>query len=136
MIAQTHVTHETTANTTGTPSAISEISTPPAVEQKQLQPSDAVAIRILRLDSKIQAIASGAVASLLMFIATNWLVVKGGATIGPHLGLLSQYFVGYSVTFEGSLIGAAYAFGFGTVVGYVLTRFYNAIAASREQTCG
>ena len=42
--------------------------------------------------------------ALGLFIATNWLVIKGGERVGPHLQLLSQYFIGYRVTFLGSFI--------------------------------
>ena len=43
-----------------------------------------------------------------------------GDVIGPHLALLSQFFVGYRVTFLGSLIGFANAFAGGYVAGYAV----------------
>jgi hypothetical protein len=73
------------------------------------------------------------VAGLGVFIATNWLILKGGATVGPHLALLGQFFIGYRVTFVGSLIGFAYAFVGGFLVGYFVARSYNSIAAWRER---
>jgi ABC-type dipeptide/oligopeptide/nickel transport system permease subunit len=60
------------------------------------------------------------------------LVIKGGERVGPHLILLSQYFIGYKVTFFGSFIGAAYGFAFGTICGALMGWIYNKIAAFRQ----
>ena len=45
--------------------------------------------------------------------------------VGPHLSLLGQFFIGYQVTFVGSLIGLAYGFVTGFLVGYCGARIYN-----------
>ena len=86
----------------------------------------------LRLNSKLLGIMLGLLAALGVFLATNFLVLKGGPldasgkpVVGPHLVLLSQYFVGYRVTFVGSLIGAAYGFGLGFVTGALIGWLYN-----------
>jgi len=87
---------------------------------------------LLRLNAKIQGIVTGIVAGVALFIATNWLILKGGDIVGPHLSLLSQFFPGYRVTFAGSLLGFAYAFVCGFVVGYSVARIYNWIVDLRE----
>lgn len=84
--------------------------------------------RVLRLNAKIQGVVIGLLAGLALFVATNWLVLKGGAVVGPHLSLLGQYFIGYRVTFVGSLIGFAYAFVSGFVVAYGFATLYNVFA--------
>ena len=84
-----------------------------------------VLTRALRLNATVQGIVTGLVAGLGVFIATNWLVLKGGERIGPHLSLLGQYFIGYRVSFLGSLLGFFYAFVIGYVVGYMVGRVYN-----------
>jgi hypothetical protein len=89
-------------------------------------------IRILRLEAIVQGVAWGLVAGLGLFVATNWLVVKGGRVVGPHLSLLRQFFIGYEVTFLGSLIGFAYAFGCGFVAGYVVSIVYNHVVRRRS----
>lgn len=94
---------------------------------------EAVRIRLLRLNATVQGLATGAVAGTGLFIATNWLVIKGGPVIGPHLALLGQYFIGYEVTFVGSLIGFAYAFVAGFAIGYGVSWVYNAIATRRYE---
>jgi len=99
-------------------------------DQKRLE--EVVLTRLLRLDAKIQGVVTGIVAGLGLFIATNWLVLKGGNVIGPHLSLLSQFFFGYSVTFAGSLIGFAYAFVCGFIVEYSVATIYNWIVGLRE----
>ncbi len=75
-----------------------------------------------------QAIATGVLAGLGIFVATNWLVLKGGPVVGPNLALLAQFCPGYSVTFGGSLIGSAYGFVYGgaAAVGWIYNRFVQA----------
>ncbi len=89
--------------------------------------------RLLRLNATVQGFVTGIVAGLGIFIATNWLVLKGGDVVGPHLSLLGQFFIGYEVTFVGSLIGFVYGFAAGFVVGYGVARMYNYIADLRER---
>jgi len=91
-----------------------------------------VLARLLRLNARVQGIVTGLVAGLGIFFVTNWLVLKGGKVVGPHLALLGQFFIGYRVTFLGSLIGFAYGFVAGFVVGYVVARTYNWIADLKE----
>ncbi len=81
-----------------------------------------VKVRMVRLNATIQGIAAGVILGLGLFVATNWLVVKGGPVVGPNLSLLGQFFIGYRVSFVGSLIGLAYGFVLGFVVGYVTAR--------------
>lgn len=99
-------------------------------EEKRLE--EVILTRLVRLNAKIQGIVVGLVAGLGLFIATNWLVLKGGKLVGLHLGLLGQFFIGYHVTFLGSLVGFAYAFVCGFVVGYSVARIYNWIAYLKE----
>src|SRR5262245_16268107 len=84
-----------------------------------------VMTRVLRLNAVVQGIVSGIVAGAAMFIATNWLVLKGGPVVGPHLALLGQFFPGYRVTFAGSLIGLAYGFVVGFAAGFAIAWLYN-----------
>ncbi len=101
-----------------------------AERKKSLE--ELVLTRLLRLNARVQGIVTGIVVGLALFIGTNWLVLKGGDVVGPHLSLLSQYFIGYRVTFVGSLIGFAYAFVCGFAGGYFVARMYNWIVGLRE----
>jgi hypothetical protein len=87
---------------------------------------------ILWLNMKALGFALGLLFGLVMFIATNWLVLKGGEPMGPHLGLLSQYFIGYKVSFLGSFIGFAYGFALGTLSGALMGWIYNKIVEVRN----
>jgi hypothetical protein len=92
-----------------------------------------VMVRLLRLNATIQGVTVGIILGLGIFVATNWLVLKGGAVVGPHLALLGQFFVGYRVTFLGSLIGFAYGFALGFLAGYGAAVIYNAIRDLRSR---
>ena len=82
---------------------------------------------VLRLNGHILGFVLGVIGGLVIFVATNWLVLKGGDVVGPHLGLLGQFFIGYSVTFTGSFIGAAYGFVTGYASGLIIGWIYNAV---------
>jgi hypothetical protein len=92
---------------------------------------DVLASAILRLSGTILGLVLGTVFALIIFVATNILVIKGGPVVGPHLSLLGQYFIGYTVTFVGSLIGSVYAFALGFVSGVLIARIYNGVALLR-----
>jgi hypothetical protein len=102
------------------------------VDDKEEALRDAILVQLLYLNARVHGIVVGLLAGLAIFVATNWLVLKGGEVVGPHLTLLGQYFVGYRVSFVGSLIGFAYGFVTGYVVGYGAARLYNAITRLRE----
>lgn len=87
---------------------------------------------VLLLDAKVLGFVLGVVCGLGLFVATIWLVIKGGDRVGPHLQLLSQYFIGYKVTWVGSFIGAAYGFAVGTLAGAAIGWIYNRITALRN----
>lgn len=83
---------------------------------------------LLRLNARAWGIATGLLLGLGLFVATNFLVLKGGDVVGPHLGLLGVYLPGYRVTFAGSLIGFVYMFVIGYGLGRLVGAVYNAVA--------
>jgi hypothetical protein len=83
---------------------------------------------VARLNAKLMGLVLGFLFGIGLFIATNFLVLKGGENVGAHLGLLSQFFPGYRVTFLGSIIGFLYAFVVGFGIGAALGFVYNKIA--------
>ena len=87
-----------------------------------------LATEIARINGTILALVLGVMAGLLVFIATAWLVIKGGPQVGPHLGLLGQFFPGYSVSFLGSLAGLAWGAVAGAAVGWTIAWLYNRLA--------
>jgi hypothetical protein len=87
---------------------------------------------IVRLNSKVLGVILGLLFGLVMFIATIWLVLKGGTRVGPHLQLLSQFFIGYRVSFLGSIVGFAYGFAIGTLSGALIGWIYNKFVDHRN----
>lgn len=94
---------------------------------------------ILRLNARVFGLVLGIVLGLLVFVATNWLLLKGGHrtpdgryVVGPHLQLLSQFFIGYRVSFWGSIIGFFYGFALGTLSGSAIGWIYNKIVDWRR----
>jgi hypothetical protein len=92
-----------------------------------------VLVELLRLNGAILGLILGLLFGLGIFIATNFLLIKGGDVVGPHLALLGQFFLGYQVTFVGSIIGFFYGLSLGFVLGYVIAGLYNWMASLREK---
>lgn len=87
---------------------------------------------IVRLRSRVMATVFALVGGTGVFLATAWLLVRGGPSVGLHLNLLSNYFPGYSVTWLGSLIGFVYGCIVGGVVGWSLAWIYNRVTDIRH----
>lgn len=88
---------------------------------------------VLILNAKVLGLILGLLFGFAIFVATNWLVLKGGKVVGPHLQLLGQFFIGYRVSFLGSIIGFFYGFAFGTLAGGAIGWIYNKIAILRSK---
>jgi hypothetical protein len=98
------------------------------VQEKKTTTGERITLTgVLRLNAMVLGLVSGILCGLTLFAATIWLVIKGGDPVGPHLGLLNQYFWGYSVTIHGSLIGFAYGFFCGASAGGMVGYIYNKI---------
>ena len=82
---------------------------------------------VIRLNGNVLGFVMGTLLALAIFVATNWLVLKGGEVVGPHMQLLDQFYWGYTVTFVGSFIGAAYAFATGYIAGLFIGWIYNGV---------
>lgn len=87
---------------------------------------------VVRLNGHVLGFVLGAICALVLFAATIWLVIKGGEVVGPHLGLLGNYFIGYSVTVTGSIVGGLYAFVLGYICGLIISSVYNFIVLIRS----
>ena len=108
--------------------------------EKKSDKEDAIFKGILRINSKFLGLTLGLLLGLIIFIATIWLVIKGGYisqsgeyVVGPHLQLLSQFFIGYRVSFLGSIIGFLYAFALGSICGSIIGFLYNKIVDWRNR---
>jgi hypothetical protein len=85
----------------------------------------ALAVMLAKIDPVALGVSTGTLSGSLLFLATNALVLKGGEVVGPTLGLLREYFPGYSVTVEGSLVGLVYAGVLGFLGGWSFAHLRN-----------
>lgn len=102
------------------------------MSQAERTPPNLVLVRIARLNAVAQGLATGVVVGGGLFLATIWLVIKGGVVVGPHLALLGEFLPGYRVSVAGSVVGLAYGLVGGFAAGYVVGRLYNWVAALRH----
>jgi hypothetical protein len=87
---------------------------------------------VVALQAGVLALVSAVIGGLGLFLMTVWLVIKGGPRVGQHLSLISQYLVGYSVTWKGSIVGLFYGALIGGIVGWMVAKIYNWVARLRH----
>jgi hypothetical protein len=80
---------------------------------------DLLALAFLPLHKRAFGMATGLVAAIGVFLATAIYLLRNPEP-GFDLGLLAQYFAGYSVSWRGAFIGAAWAGFSGFVLGWFL----------------
>ena len=90
--------------------------------------SSTVQASLLRLNARAWGISAGLLFGVGLFLATIFLVIRGGPNIGQHLSLLRVFFPGYSVTWLGAFIGFIYAFVVGYGLGRIIGSVYNRLA--------
>jgi hypothetical protein len=88
---------------------------------------------VMRLSGVALGTGLGAVLALQLLVTTNWLVIRGTAAYSSNAALLAHYLPGYTVSFVGSLIGAAELFVLALVSACLVSLVYNAIAAKRSK---
>ena len=86
----------------------------------------------VRLRARVTAMVFGMVGGTGLFVATVWLLARGGPRVGEHLGLLGNYYPGYDVTWPGAFIGFFYGALTGAVIGWSIAWVYNQVADSRD----
>ena len=79
------------------------------------------------------AVVFGMVCGAGLFVATVWLLIRGGPDVGRNLGLLSNYYPGYDVTWPGAVVGLFYGAVFGALVGWSTAWIYNQVTEFRER---
>jgi len=87
----------------------------------------------VRINGSSWGLATGLLLAVGSFAATNALVLRGGDNVGELLGHLALYLPGYSVTFPGSVIGAAYLFAIGYLAGRLVGWVYNEAVERAER---
>lgn len=85
----------------------------------------ALARAVARLRAGIMAAVVGLTAGAGLWLATAWLVIRGGDNVGAHLRLLRFYFPGYTVSWGGAFVGFVYGALVGGLAGFLLAWIYN-----------
>lgn len=79
----------------------------------------------VRLAGGSWGLATGSLLALVLLVVTAVLTLRGGDNVGPLLRNLGIYFPGYEVTLTGALIGGAYVFAAGWLIGRLIGAVYN-----------
>ena len=87
---------------------------------------------IARIKTNALAVVGAILGGFGLFVMTAWLLIKDGPNVGEHLQLLSNYFIGYSVTWWGSIVGLFYGALCGGIIGWAVGMIYNTIVKMRE----
>jgi len=82
----------------------------------------------MRLDNKAFGLASGILWGATVFVATLWVLWKGG---GNTFGLLDKFYLGYSVSYLGAFVGLIWGFIDGFVCGWIFSWLYNYFTKSK-----
>lgn len=88
---------------------------------------------VARIQAGVLAVVCAMLGGIGLFAVTAWLLLKGGPRVGEHLQLLGYYFIGYSVTWTGSLVGLCYGALTGGIVGWTIATVYNQIVDLRQR---
>lgn len=99
----------------------------------QPRQTDEISQTLARIKADALALVCALIGGSGLFVMTVWLVIKDGPKAGQHLQLLSNYFIGYSVTWPGAFVGLLYGALTGGVVGWVIGRIYNGIVNVRQK---
>ncbi|HJQ85128.1 MAG TPA: NAD(P)/FAD-dependent oxidoreductase [Candidatus Binatia bacterium] len=81
-----------------------------------------------KLDRIALGLALGLVGGVGLFLASLFLLVKGGPHVGYHLNLLGQFLPGYRVSSAGMFVGLAWGLVGGFVAGWTFAVLRNAVA--------
>lgn len=90
--------------------------------------SSTVKASLMRLNARAWGISTGLLLGGGLFLATVFLVIRGGPMVGQHLSMLRVFFPGYSVTWIGAFVGFIYAFVLGYGLGRIIGSVYNRLA--------
>ena len=90
--------------------------------------SSTVQASLMRLNARAWGISTGLLLGSGLFLATVFLVIRGGPMVGQHLVMLRAFFPGYSVTWLGAFVGFIYAFVLGYGLGRIIGSVYNRLA--------
>ena len=103
-----------------------------AIRDANYDGTNEVSRAVARMHTGVLALTCAVIGGVGLFVMTVWLLIKNGAQTGLHLQLLRHYFIGYSVTWPGSIVGFFYGALLGGIVGWTIGKIYNGIVRWRQ----
>jgi hypothetical protein len=82
-----------------------------------------------RMDKLAFASAIGTTFGLLFFALTLWTIIKHNNGQASYIQLLSQYFIGYTVSLKGAFMALVYGSSWGFLIGWLFAYLRNLILA-------
>ena len=84
----------------------------------------------MKLNKVAFGFAAGIIWGGIVFLATWWIVVRGGT--GEMISRLGRFYIGYAPSPSGSILGLIYGFVSAFIVGVLFAAIYNAFAVPAE----
>jgi len=84
----------------------------------------------MKLSKKALALASGILWGAIVFLATIYVILKGG---GHTLVLIQQFYWGYNISWGGAFLGLIYGFIDGFICGWIFALLYNAFLGGEKE---
>ncbi|HKI86592.1 MAG TPA: bacteriophage holin [Thermoanaerobaculia bacterium] len=82
----------------------------------------------MKLSKSALGVSLGIVWGASVFLATVWVLVRGG---GEHLQLLGQFYIGYRITYLGAIVGLVEGFVDGFIGGWLIAWIYNLVSGNK-----
>lgn len=84
----------------------------------------------MKLNKKAFGLTCGILWGLTILVATLWVMIRGG---GETLGLLQQFYFGYSISYGGAIIGLIWGVVDGFICGWIFAWLYNRFVGNKEE---
>lgn len=82
----------------------------------------------MKLNKTALGVSLGIIWGVTVFLATVWVMVRGG---GQHVQLLGQFYIGYRISGVGAVVGLVYGFVDGFIGGWLIAWIYNLVSGSK-----
>lgn len=94
---------------------------------------DELSREVIKIQANVLALVCALIGGIALSTMTVWLLIKDGPNVGAHLRLLGEYLIGYSVTWQGSVVGFLYGSLIGGIGGWTIGKVYNRVAGIRQR---
>jgi len=84
---------------------------------------------MMKLNAKALGLSLGILWGISIFLVTLFVMWRGG---GATLSKLSQFYIGYSVSFVGAVLGLIWGFVDGLISGVLFAALYNALSGKEQ----